>query len=336
MKRSLKRKRILFIGSTERGYLSLKALIESGANISGIISLEQDAHEVNNYQKKIATLADNKSVKFRQAKSFRGKDILQWITEQVRPDVAIVIGCRVIIPKAVYQFPRLGAFGIHDSLLPNFRGFAPLNWAMICGEKVTGVTLFKLNHATDEGDIYAQYKIAISPDETATTLYSKVCKMTVKMILENLLDLERGKLKGRSQKGMLASYGCPRIPQDGLVDWSQTTEQIWNLIRGLTDPYPKTFFIYKNSRIYIHQASIVDKQFDYRGRIPGRPVARSASKGTLDVLTADGIIRLEKLEGEDGLVVNASQIVKSLKVDLNFSHLSMLERIRVLEKKLQI
>jgi methionyl-tRNA formyltransferase len=148
--------RTLFIGGTKRGYLTLKRLIRDGANVVGIVSLLQNAHEVERYEKPIKTLAEEYKIPLYETKWLKDKYYEQIIAENIKPDIAFVVGCRVLLPKDIYKIPSLGTFAVHDSFLPDYRGFAPLNWSIINGEDNTGVTLYCLNELMDGGDIVAQ------------------------------------------------------------------------------------------------------------------------------------------------------------------------------------
>src|ERR1044071_2591352 len=221
---------VLFIGGTLRGYLTLKGLVESGAGVAGIVSLRQDDHEVERYEEPIRRLAEDRGIPHRETKWMKDRDYSAWIRE-LAPDVAIIVGCRILIPREVYEAPRLGSLAVHDSLLPAYRGFAPLNWAIINGETQTGVTLFYLNEGMDTGDIVAQRSVPIGLTDTAPQVYERVCQATVDVVLEGCGTLEAGSAPRIPQDPAAGSYTCSRTPGDGEIDWRRPTREIFNLVR---------------------------------------------------------------------------------------------------------
>ena len=122
----------------------------------------------------------------------KDRDYAALLADEWQADVAFIVGCRVLISRAVYEAPRLGSLAVHDSLLPEYRGFAPLNWAILNGEDHTGVTLFYLSEAMDDGDIVLQQSVPIGPDETAPQVYAKVCQATIDVVLDGHARLLAG------------------------------------------------------------------------------------------------------------------------------------------------
>ena len=191
--------RIVFIGSTKRGYVTLKALLEAGAEVTGVVSLAQHPHETENYEQAFRELTAQYTVPCVETKWMKDRDYAALLANEWQAEAAFIVGCRVLLPQEVYEAPRLGSLAVHDSLLPEYRGFAPLNWAILNGEDHTGVTLFYLSEAMDEGDIALQHSVPSEPDETAPQVYEKVCEATVEVVLE-----------GHARP---AAGDAPRIPQ---------------------------------------------------------------------------------------------------------------------------
>ena len=261
--------RTLFIGGTKRGYLTLKTLVEGGANVVGIVSLLQDAHEVERYEKPIKDLAEEYKIPLYETKWLKDKYHQQIIAENIKPDIAFVVGCRVLLPKDIYKIPSVGTFAVHDSFLPNYRGFAPLNWSILNGEDNTGVTLYCLNELMDGGDIVAQKHIPIEFEDTSPLVYEKVCEATVNIISEVYSLLSQDQLSRISQDYTIGSFTCSRTPSDGLIDWNKPTTDIYNQIRALTYPYPGAFTFLDGKHLFIWIAKPVHNPPTYKGRIPG-------------------------------------------------------------------
>lgn len=323
--------RIVFIGGTKRGYLTLRSLLDSGANVVGIVSLKQDAHETERYEQPIRQLAEGSNLPIFETKLMKDRDYGQLLKGELNADLAIAVGVRVLISEDVYNAPKFGTVAFHDSFLPEYRGFAPLNWSIINGEKTTGVTAFLLNEKMDGGDIVDQVAIEIGEHETGPALYEKVCDATVELVARISRRFESGNFKGTPQNYAQGSFTCSRIPADGLIDWGQSTASIYNLVRALTHPYPGAFTFYKNSRLFVWKAEPLADAPTFAGRIPGRVVGFSKDEGWVDVLTGDGILRLQQVQIDGAMAVNAADVITSVKLSLGLDVLQLWERLQELE-----
>jgi methionyl-tRNA formyltransferase len=327
--------RILFIGSTLRGYLSLKALIDAGAEIAGVISLQQDEHEVQRYEVPIQELAQSRGIPHYLTQWMKDRDYPRWLLNEIRPDIAFVIGCRILIPPEIYGIPPLGTLAVHDSLLPRYRGFAPLNWSILNGETETGVTLFYLDERMDGGDIVLQKSVPIGPRATAAMVYELVCKATVDVLLEAYPALVSGTSSRTPQDYQAGSFTCSRTPADGEIAWNQPTREIFNKIRALAWPYPGAFTFYETRKLTVWQAVPVEDAPDYAGRIPGRVIAVSKSTGTVDVLTGDGVLRILEVQHSAEEKTPAAVAIRSIRTTLGLHSSELLARIAVLEDSLR-
>jgi methionyl-tRNA formyltransferase len=323
--------RTLFIGGTKRGYQTLAALIELGADITGVISLRQDDHERERYEEPIARLAGRHAIPSYETRWMKDRNYPELIAREIRPDLIVVVGCRILLPRAVYELPPRGTVAVHDSLLPQYRGFAPLNWAIINGEDHTGVTLFYLNDSMDGGDIVAQTRVPIGPADTAPQVYERVCQATIDLVRSAYPLLSQGTAPRRPQLEHEATVTCRRTPGDGLIDWTRPTAEIANLIRGLTWPYPGAFTFHEGRRLTIGRAQVVETAARYVGRIAGAVVGIGKADGSVDVLTGDGVLRLFEVarDGEDP--VAAATAITSIRAKLGIDPIDLMKRIQVLE-----
>lgn len=326
--------RTLFIGGTRRGYLSLSALLDYCAHVVGIISLEQDPHESDRYEERIRTLAKTRGIPLYQTRWMKDRDYAEVISQDIKPDICFVVGCRILIPKSIYALPPLGCLAIHDSLLPEYRGFAPSNWSIVNGEVQTGVTLFYLSDLMDGGDIVEQRRIPIGPDDTAPVLYERVCQATIELLLQVYPLLERGEAPRTKQSYEAGSFTCSRTPADGWIEWNQATRLIYNQIRALTHPYPGAFTVYQGRRLWIWKAKPVENPLRYVGRIPGRVIGVSSAEGYVDVLTGDGVLRILEVQRSGEEKVAAASVIKSVRSTLGVRMSDLLERIEQLEGRL--
>jgi methionyl-tRNA formyltransferase len=325
--------RTLFIGGTKRGYLTLRALVGTEADVVGIISLQQDEHEVERYEEPIGALAEKSNIPHYETKWMKDRDYGELVSKELKPDIAFVVGCRILLPREIYQIPPLGTLAVHDSLLPEYRGFAPLNWSILNGEDHTGVALFYLSDLMDGGDIVTQKRVPIYPDDTAPVVYERVCQATVDLILDAYPLLAQGAAPRIRQDYATGSFTCSRTPADGAIDWSESTIVIYNGIRALTHPYPGAFTYYEGKILMVWKASPLNNPSYYVGRIPGRVIGISESEGYVDVLTGDGVLRVFEVqfEGEDRTA--AANVIRSVRSALGLQTVDLLRRIQALEQK---
>jgi methionyl-tRNA formyltransferase len=285
---------ILFIGGTRRGQAVLSALIERGEPVCGVIALEQDPHEIDRCDAEVERLATQAGVPCRLARRI-DRDLESWILHTLRPELILVVGWRTMLPMSVVQAPALGCLGVHDSLLPHGRGFAPTNWAIINGAEQSGVTLFHLSDGVDAGEVVDQRAIPIGPRTTAAELSEQVRAATLGLILEHLPALKMGTAPRIAQDHQRATYFCARCPEDGVIDWSASTESIDRLVRGLGHPFPGARTTHAGAELIVWEAEPVVPPPSYVGRVAGRPVSLGAD-GSVDVLTGDGVLRLGRVQ----------------------------------------
>jgi methionyl-tRNA formyltransferase len=298
----------LFVGS-RRGFAVLNKLIATKAEIVGILCLVEDAHE-EQYHPKVGAIAKQHNIPLFYTTEVKPSEYSQ-VLQQIKPDIAFAIGWRYLINQAAYTIPPKGTLIIHDSLLPKYRGFAPMNWAIINGEKKTGVTLFHIAEGVDCGPIVDQLETDINLLDTAKTVDEKIIKLYEDIIIKNLPALAQGLVKAKPQDESLATYTCKRTPEDGAINWSQTSLQIYNLIRALTHPFPGAYTTLQGKKVVIWQAELPQTPENYVGRVPGRILGKR--DGKIEVLTGDGIIRLSRLQFIDQEERDAKDIPVSVK-----------------------
>ena len=307
--------KVVFLLGTKRGFSTLRAALEVGMDVCGVISLAQDGHEKERYESHIRSLAREFGVPVFETVNLKDRDYVSLLARDLKPDIGFIIGARIMVPQKIYEVPRLGMFGAHDSLLPKYRGFAPLNWALINGEKETGVSLFQIGDQMDAGDIFAQEKTEVGPNETAIEVYERICQITARLVVNFYKNFTKGQLSGSAQNHQLATYTCSRTPEDGLINWQDSSHRVHNFVRALTDPYPGAFTYYKGEKITILKSEISAQQRNYVGRIPGRVIALETT-GAVQVLTGDGALRLLKVRTEALANVLPTEIIRSVRASL--------------------
>lgn len=313
--------RIAFIGGTKRGYKVLNLLLKKKFdNICHICCMVEDAHEMEKYSPSIKELSRNAHKPFKICKKLNRQDIKDIIA--TKPELILIVGWRTLIDPKLYKYPKYGAWAAHDSLLPKYRGFAPLNWAIINGEKKTGVTLFKVDEGIDTGPIIRHKSVPINNSDTAADVYEKVIQATIDVVFKSLDLLEKGKIKFSYQDDSKATFTCPRTPDDGYIDWTKTSLEINRFIKALSSPYPCAFSFYKGNLFKIISTELPKKKLNYVGSIPGRPIKIIEGIG-VEVLTGNGSIIIKDIISEDGCIITADKLIKSIKTTLGLTLLDL-------------
>lgn len=176
----------------------------------------------------------------------------------LRPDAIIVVGYGRIIPQWVIELPPLGNLNVHASLLPKYRGAAPIQWAIAQGESLTGVTTMRIDAGLDTGDILLQRECAIDPGDTAATMAPKLASIGADLMLETLAGLQAGTIRGRVQDHAQATPAPILKKEDGRIDFSRTAIEIWNRLRGF-QPWPGAFTTFRGKSLHLLSAKPIDR-----------------------------------------------------------------------------
>jgi methionyl-tRNA formyltransferase len=298
----------------EIGYRCLRRVLESdAARLAAVFSYRVEPPQ-GQYLEKILDLARGHGVRAYDAAGL-GPEQLRAALEGLDLDYIIAIKWRTMIPREVVAAARGGLVVFHASLLPKYRGFAPVNWPLINGESETGVTMFYAAEEMDAGDIIEQRTRAITDEDDACTLDAWLNETVGSMLAENLPKLADGTAPRIAQDHSQATYAIWRSPQDGHIDWSRPTRELFNLVRGLTNPYPGAFSVLDGRKLVIWSAEMEREPRTYVGRIPGK-VERIISGSGVNVLTGDGTLRIKlvQLEGEEPR--RADEVIRRLKTRL--------------------
>ncbi len=279
-------RRIVFIGGREHGHALVERLFAADHDVARIYALREDDHEPVRFDRRIDALARAAGVPCALRRRLTKAD-MDAITSDP-PDLIIVLGWRTLLPPAVIHAPRLGCVGVHDSLLPKYRGFAPTNWAIINRERTTGVTLWYLNEEVDAGEIIAQQEIPIGPGDTGADVYARVAHAAVELLMTHLEAILAGTAPRRAQDEALATYACARTPADGEIDWTRPSSDVAALVRALARPYPGALTYLGGDRMRVWNARDLPEPPTYAGRIAGRVVKLVPGEG-VDVLCGSGV-----------------------------------------------
>lgn len=249
--------KIVYMGTPKFAIAPLDKLLKNNYNISAVVTTP-DAPKGRGLQIRpspIKSFATSKGLQVLQYDNLKNPDFINTLKE-ISPDIIIVVAFK-ILPPEVYSLAKLGAFNLHASLLPAYRGAAPINRAIINGETQTGVTTFFLQDKVDTGYIILQRSIDILSDDNYGTLYDKLSSLGADVTLETVKLIERGNVKTTFQDDSLASSAPKIFKQDCIINWEKESYKIFNLIRGLS-PQPAAFTHLHNKSIKIYKAGMTD------------------------------------------------------------------------------
>jgi methionyl-tRNA formyltransferase len=233
--------RIIFMGTPGFAVESLRALVNDRRNIAAVITGPDKPAGRGQVLKSppVKVFALEKNLKVLQPENLKSEDFISQI-RALNADLQVVVAFR-ILPEVVWAMPKLGTFNLHASLLPDYRGAAPINWAIINGETVTGVTTFFIDHNIDTGRIIFQEKVGIGPDENAGELHDRLMKAGAALVIKTIYAIERGDCKPVEQSALATGKEIKAAPkiykEDCKINWSDNIRNIYNFIRGLS-PYP--------------------------------------------------------------------------------------------------
>ncbi|HEX2769563.1 MAG TPA: methionyl-tRNA formyltransferase [Geobacteraceae bacterium] len=233
--------RLVFMGTPEFAVPALQKLIDRGEVVSAVVT-QPDRPKGRGQQlapPQVKILAEGHGIPVLQPARVRAPDFIE-VMRELRPDLILVVAFGQILPKALLDIPRYGCINVHASLLPRYRGAAPINWCIMNGETETGVTTMQMDAGLDTGDMLLKKAIPIGPDETARELHDRLSLSGAEALAETLDLLVSGMLTPEEQDDRLSSYAPMLKKEDGRIDWDREPQTIRNLVRGLT-PWPGAY-----------------------------------------------------------------------------------------------
>lgn len=231
--------RIAVFAYSDTGHACLKSLLDRKEDVALVVTHADDPKE-KRWFPSVAELARSRGIEPMVLDDPRDAAALARI-QAVKPDLLLSFYYRGILPEPLLNLPRLGAFNIHGSLLPQYRGRAPVNWAILRGEEKTGATLHAMTGKPDAGDIVDQEAVPIGLDDTAIQVQERVTGAAVKILERRLAELKNGTAPRKPQDESAATTFGRRTPEDGRIEWGSTARQVHDLVRAVTHPYPGAF-----------------------------------------------------------------------------------------------
>ena len=304
--------RIIFMGTPDFAVASLDALVRAGFNIVAVVTAPDKpaGRGLQLQQSAVKQYAISHELNVLQPEKLKNPDFINQLQE-LKADLQIVVAFRML-PEVVWDMPPMGTINLHGSLLPQYRGAAPINWAVINGEKETGVTTFKLKHEIDTGNILLQDRFSIGPDETAGEVHDRMKIIGANLLVKTIQQLEQGSLKEQAQDEIIGTASikhAPKIFTDTCkIDWHKSVTEIHNQIRGLS-PYPGALTSLDGKVLKIFSSK---KNAGPVEEVPG--TMQTDGKTFLRFSCADGYIDVLNLQLEGKKRMTTSEFLRGYRV----------------------
>lgn len=314
--------RILFMGTPEFAVESLKSLVEGGYNIVGVVTMpDKPAGRGHKLQfSAVKTYALEQNLPILQPEKLKSPEFLQQLSD-LNADLQIVVAFRML-PEIVWNKPKFGTFNLHASLLPDYRGAAPINWAIINGEKETGVTTFFLTHEIDTGEIIFREKISINDKDNAGSIHDKLMRIGANLVVKTVDAIISNDIRPISQNDLIDNQThlklAPKIFKETCkIDWSKSARQIYDFIRGLS-PYPTawTELIHPKDGVII--VKVIESEYNLAKH--GLPIGtiKTDEKTFVDVAVNDGFVRLKNIQLPSKKRMDIAELLRGYKITEEF------------------
>ncbi|HIR05258.1 MAG TPA: methionyl-tRNA formyltransferase [Candidatus Copromonas faecavium] len=301
--------RIVFMGTPDFAVPTLEALIGAGHELAAVVT--QPDKPKGRGKAVLMTPVKERALEcgipVYQPKRVREPEFLD-VLRKLNPDVIVVVAFGQILPREILTLPPFGCVNVHASLLPKYRGAAPIQWAVIDGETVSGVTTMQMNEGLDTGDILEQEEISLDPEETGGSLFEKLASLGGKMILSTLKGLEDGSIIPRAQGEMTTPYAKMLTKAMGEIDWSMDAASIERLVRGL-NPWPSAYTYVNGKTLKIWKARV---EAGEAGNEPGQV---RVTKDRLLVETGNGVLSILELQLEGKKRMEAAAFLRGFSIE---------------------
>lgn len=291
--------RIVFMGTPDFAVPSLEILVKNGYEVVGVITAT-DKMGGRGGKKLLESAVKKAAVRFGipilQPKNLKAPEFIEEL-KSLKADLQIVVAFRML-PEVVWNMPPLGTFNLHGSLLPKYRGAAPLNWAIMNGDEETGVTTFFLQHEIDTGDMLLQSKMPIGPDDTAGDVHDRLMQVGAELVLSTVMLIEADDYRTQKQNDELATPAHKLFRENCEIDFGKPAQTVHDFVRGLS-PYPTAWTRLNGETLKVIKTKLIEEQGQEAG-----PIARELTPGTivtdgkktLKVACRDGFVHLENLQ----------------------------------------
>lgn len=297
--------RIIFAGTPDFAARHLDALLTSHHDVVGVFTQpDRPAGRGNKLTPSpVKVLAESHQIPVFQPKSLRPAESQQLI-QALDADIMVVVAYGLILPQTVLDMPKQGCINVHGSLLPRWRGAAPIQRALWAGDKQTGITIMQMDAGLDTGDMLSKLSCDIQPEDTSASLYNKLAELGPRAMLNTLADLEAGIAEPETQNEALVTYAEKLSKEEALLNWQLSAEQLERCIRAF-NPWPVSYFMVEGQPVKVWQADVLPGNGDE----PGTIVA--ADKSGIQVATAEGILNITQLQPAGKKAMSAQDLLNS-------------------------
>lgn len=292
--------KVVFMGTPDFAVPSLEALIAEGHDVQAVVT--QPDRPAGRGQKvkmsSVKTAALNHRLPVLQPIRVSEVDFIEKL-RSINPDVIVVTAFGQKIPQEILSLPKYGCVNVHGSLLPKYRGASPINWAIIDGNTVTGITTMLMDAGWDTGDILLQAELPISSDDTAGTLHDKLAELGAKVLLDTLKGLEAGTVRPKPQDHSAATYVRMLKKEDAELDWDQPPKRVVDFVRGM-QPWPVAYTFFGDRLVKIWKCKVLDNQQipDEESLVPG--TVFGSDDQCIFVAVRGGAVGILELQPENG------------------------------------
>ncbi len=294
--------RIVFFGTPLFAVPSLNALIQTGEEIVEVVT-QPDKKKGRGHilsQSPVKELAISKGLHILQPASMKDTAFLDKLSS-INPELIVVVAYGRILPENILKLPKYGCINVHASLLPKYRGAAPIPWAIINGEKITGVTTMLMDQGLDTGDILLQEELGISNEDTTETLNRKLSELGASLLLKTMEGIKDGSIKPKPQAGE-ATYAPVIRKEDGRASWSKTAIELFNFVRGM-HPWPGAYCYLDKERVKLIKVTAIEGSGE-----PGR--IEKIQKDEFFVGTGNGLLSVIELQPEGKKIMSAKAFLQ--------------------------
>lgn len=291
--------RIVYMGTPDFAVESLRALVEGGYNVVGVVTMPDKAigrHQSDLRPSPVKIYAVEKGLKVLQPVRLKDPEFVEEL-RALRADLQIVVAFRML-PEVVWAMPRLGTFNLHASLLPQYRGAAPINWAVINGETETGITTFFLKHEIDTGDVIQQVRVPIADSDTAGDVHDRLMLIGARLVTETVDHILDGTVTSVPQRELAPGtelHGAPKIFKETCrINWEHGAKTIYDFVRGLS-PYPAAWTeLHHGGKVSMLKIYACEKQFCTPTTVPGQ--VETDGHSMMRIAVADGYVALTDVQ----------------------------------------
>lgn len=303
--------KIMFMGTPDFAVMCLESLINAGHEIISVITTPDKPRGRGHKMcpTPVGEYAQNKGIEVFKPLNLKKESFEEFLNKK-NPDLIVVVAYGKILPPYVLSYPKYGCVNVHASLLPKYRGAAPIQRSIIDGEKVTGVTTMYMAQGLDTGDMLLKSEVEITPEDNFETLHDKLAIAGADLIVKTVIELEKGTINPVPQNDALSNYAKMITKETALIDWSKNANDIHNQVRGLY-PIPKAFTFYQGKQLKICRTLITD---DKTTKNAGCII--SADKNSFSVACGEGtVLKVLEIQAEGKKQMNVSDYLRGNTID---------------------